>query len=104
MKKILVITLGLLSMSTFAAIGTERFSYNVTASTEEEVLQKAEDVIPLIQRGEVKSVFQQNCWPNNSKTIKITNVSTKKNFKYVDENLVPYYSATINYLHTKCRD
>lgn len=104
MKGFITLSLVLIGMSTFARVGTEWFSHKVTADTEEEVIQKAEDTIPLILSGKVRSVFQDGCWPNNSRTIKITNVSTRKAYKYVDDELVPYYIATIKYLHRRCRD
>ena len=104
MKKLIAITLVALSFTAFARLGTQWFDHSLSADTETELLEKVEVTIPLIQTGKIKSVFQTTCWPNNKKTIKIKNITTRKAYKYEDDQLVPYFIGKIRYLHKRCRD
>ena len=104
MKKISTLIIALFAITAFARVGIQRFDHKLSAETEVELLDKIEEAIPLIQKGKIKSVFQTTCWPNNKKTIKIKNIITRKAYKYVDEELVPYFVGKINYIHKRCRD
>lgn len=104
MKRLAITMLVVFSTAVFARVGTQFFNYKVTADTEVELLEKIEEAIPLIQKGKLKSPFQTDCWPNNTKTIKIRNVNTSKAYKYENDQLVAYYIGKINYLHKRCRD
>lgn len=105
MKFIGVLVLILSSQVSLARTGTKTFSYSMAADTEEALLFKAEQAIPQIQRGIIKSPFQYGeCWPNNERTIKVKSLSIKKNYAVKAHNvLVPYYTGSLSYIHRKCR-
>lgn len=106
MKTILILAMSFLALSVSARVGTKTFTHSVSGATEAIVLEKVEVAIPKIISGKIKSVFQTGqCWPNNSRTIKVTGVSVTKHFK-VDSygNLDPYYTGSIRYFHKRCRD
>ena len=103
--KILSLLLLLTSQTVMARTGTQSFSYSIKADTEQDLLYSAEQAIPLIQRGKIKSPFQRDCWPSNPRTIKVKSVSVKKIYSVQPDNtLVPYYTGSIHYIHRKCKE
>jgi hypothetical protein len=107
MKTILILAIGLFAVSASARVGTKTFSHSVSAETETLVMNKVERTIPLIVSGKIKSPFQTgaSCWPNNSRTIKVRSVDVKKSYKTDSYgNLTSYFTASINYVHRKCRE
>ena len=89
-----------------ASVMANFFDHTVSDKTEELVLEKVEVAIPKILSGKIRSVFQgSECWPNNSKTIKVLSVMVDKAYTLgTDGKLVPYFTGTINYSHSSCRD
>lgn len=104
MTKLLGFIILLISSTAFARLGTEFFHHSLSAHTEAELLTKIDQTIPLIIKGKIKSVFQNNCWPNNDRTIKVRSVSTRQSYRYEHGRLNPFYIGRIDYLHKKCRD
>jgi hypothetical protein len=103
MKTILILALSFLTLSATAGIGPKSFTHSVSASTEAEVLVKVEAAIPLIVSGKIKSVWQSQCRPTNSRTVKVNGVGIKKSYK-VDSygNLNPWFTGSIRYTHKRC--
>lgn len=104
MKKALALTIIFVSALSFGGYRRQFFNHTVTAETEQLVLDKVERAIPKIIKGKIKDTFQTDCWPNNKRTIKIKNVTTRKAYKYENDVLVPYFIGKIRYMHKRCRD
>jgi hypothetical protein len=102
--KLFFLLILLSTQSVLARTGTKTFSHSIKAETEQELLNKAEIAIPLIQSGKIKAVFQMGCWPNNSRTIKVKSLSVKKYYSVESDNtLTPYFTGSISYHHRRCR-
>lgn len=107
MKTVLVLVASLLAFSASARTRTKTFTHRVSAETEERVLEKVEIAIPLIVSGKITSPIQDSmsCWPSNSRTIKVTNVSIHKTYDVDNDGMLnPRVSGKITYRHRSCRD
>lgn len=88
-------------------------SYDITAPTEEEVIEKVERILPDLQYMRIKKVisigrskycrFRAN-YKNDPYTFKITGVDIDKMYRLTkNEQVEPYYRAKIEYFFSKCR-
>ena len=109
MKKLIVLTAALLTVSSFAGNRQMTFTAGFAASTEAEVVALAEAAIPSIQEGEYKEIKRQmrdkQCWPIKANRIKVGSMSISKYYKVdANGNLNGVFVGRLAVSHNRCDD